>query len=110
MINGLREALGVDRFATAWEQGRCLSQQEAIEEALAVRAHPAEQRPDTHGLTSRELEILRLLAAGHLNREVGERLFISPATVARHIANIYRKLGVDSRAKLTAYALQHDLI
>jgi len=110
MLDELRDALGADGFVAAWEQGRSLSHQEAIGEALAVRAEPTARRPDTHGLTTRELEILRLIAAGHVNREVGELLYISPATVARHIANIYRKLGVDSRATLTAYALQHGLI
>jgi DNA-binding CsgD family transcriptional regulator len=61
-------------------------------------------------LTTRELEVLRLLAAGHSNRELGELLFISPATAARHVANIYAKLGVDSRSQATAYAHQHGLI
>ena len=60
-------------------------------------------------MTARELEVLRLIVAGHVNREVGEVLFISPTTVARHLANIYRKLGVDSRATLTAFALRHGL-
>jgi DNA-binding CsgD family transcriptional regulator len=53
---------------------------------------------------------VRLVASGLINREVADVLFISPATVARHIANIYRKLDVDSRATLTAYALQHGLM
>ena len=61
-------------------------------------------------MTARELEVLRLLAAGHSNRELGELLFISPATAARHVANIYSKLGVDSRAQATTYAHQHRLI
>jgi DNA-binding NarL/FixJ family response regulator len=53
--------------------------------------------------------VLRLLAAGKSNREIGDDLFISPATVARHVANIYTKLDVDSRATATAFALQHGL-
>jgi len=61
-------------------------------------------------LTARELEVLRLIAAGHTNREVGDLLFISPATAARHVLNIYRKLGVSSRATATAFAHQHGLI
>jgi DNA-binding NarL/FixJ family response regulator len=112
----LREALDADRIAAVWEQGRSLSQQEAIAEALAIRASAVAtpslgpgSPPDTHGLTAREVEVLRLIAAGHLNREVGDLLFISPATVARHLSNIHRKLGVDSRAKLTAFALRHGL-
>ena len=85
-------------------------------EALALRAESRESaiaRPGRalapHGLSERELEVLRLVAAGHTNREIGEALFISPTTVARHIANIYAKLGVDSRAKATAFAHQHGL-
>ena len=69
---------------------------------MAIGASP-------HGLTTRELEVLRLLAAGHSNRELGDLLFISPATAARHVANIYAKLAVDSRAQATAYAHQHGL-
>jgi DNA-binding CsgD family transcriptional regulator len=56
------------------------------------------------------LDVLRLIVSGHINREVADQLFISPATVARHLANIYWKLGVDSRARLTAYAIEHDLV
>jgi predicted ATPase/DNA-binding CsgD family transcriptional regulator len=117
ILTALREALGADGFAVAWAQGRSLSQPEAIEEALAVRAEAAATAPRgpgssaaAHGLTARELDVLRLIAAGHTTREVGELLFISTATSARHIANIYRKLDVDSRAKVTAYALQHGLV
>jgi predicted ATPase/DNA-binding CsgD family transcriptional regulator len=112
----LRAALGAEGFAATWAAGASLSQEDAIEEALAVRAEPAETLPPSaelgsarYGLTEREMDVLRLTVAGHVNREVAEQLFISPATVARHLANIYRKLGVDSRAKLTAFALQHDL-
>jgi DNA-binding CsgD family transcriptional regulator len=84
--------------------------------ALGVR-NPRPLRPDpraatrasSHGLTARELEVLRLLAAGHSNREVGESLFISPTTAARHVANIYSKLGVASRAAATTYAHHHGL-
>ncbi|MDP9363401.1 MAG: response regulator transcription factor, partial [Chloroflexota bacterium] len=60
-------------------------------------------------LTPREVQILRLLATGASNRQIGERLFISPATVARHVANLYAKLGVASRAEATAFAHRHGL-
>jgi DNA-binding CsgD family transcriptional regulator len=109
VLQAMQDALGPDGVATAVATGQALSQDEAITEALAVRTEPAERCPDSHGLTMREREVLRLIAAGQTNREVAERLYISPATVARHVANIYGKLGVDSRARLTAYALQHGL-
>jgi ATP/maltotriose-dependent transcriptional regulator MalT len=65
---------------------------------------------DTHGLTARELEVLRLLAAGKSNREIGEALFISEHTVARHVQNIFAKLDVSSRAAATAFAFSHQLV
>ena len=62
------------------------------------------------GLTARELEVLRLVAAGKTNRTVAADLFLSEKTVARHVSNIFVKLGVSSRAAATAYAYEHDLI
>ena len=63
-----------------------------------------------HGLTPRELEVLRLLAAGRSNREIAGALVISEHTVARHVQNIFRKLDVSSRAAAGAFAFQHDLV
>ena len=62
------------------------------------------------GLTAREVEVLRLVAAGKTNRAVATDLVISEKTVARHLSNIFDKLGVSSRAAATAYAYEHDLI
>ncbi|HLZ94615.1 MAG TPA: LuxR C-terminal-related transcriptional regulator [Candidatus Dormibacteraeota bacterium] len=61
------------------------------------------------GLTSREAELLALLATGKTNRAIAGQLFISEKTVARHVSNIFNKLGVSSRAAAAAYALKHDL-
>jgi two-component system response regulator NreC len=60
-------------------------------------------------LTPREREVLRLLALGHTNREVAERLVLSVRTVESHRENIQRKLGVRSRAELTNAALELGL-
>ncbi len=62
------------------------------------------------GLSERELEVLRLMATGKTNRAIGEDLFISDKTVARHVSNIFNKLGLSSRAAATAYAYQHHLV
>jgi DNA-binding CsgD family transcriptional regulator len=61
------------------------------------------------GLSQRELEVLRLLATGATNRAVAEQLFLSERTVARHVSNIFAKLGVNSRAAATAYAYENGL-
>ncbi|MGH7677690.1 MAG: LuxR C-terminal-related transcriptional regulator [Gemmatimonadaceae bacterium] len=60
-------------------------------------------------LTGRELQVLRLIAAGHTNRAIGGELDISEKTVARHVSNIFTKLGVNTRAAATAYAYQNGL-
>jgi ATP/maltotriose-dependent transcriptional regulator MalT len=65
---------------------------------------------DSHGLSVRELEVLRLVAAGKSNREIAGELVISEHTVARHVQNIYRKLRLSSRAAATAFAFEHDLV
>jgi DNA-binding CsgD family transcriptional regulator len=61
-------------------------------------------------LTAREREVLRLVAAGHTNREIATALGISEHTVARHLQNIFAKLTLPSRAAATAYAYEHGLI
>jgi DNA-binding CsgD family transcriptional regulator len=75
-------------------------------DALAEREAPAVP----HGLTARELEVLRLVAAGRSNREIAATLVISEHTVARHVQNILAKLGVPSRTAASAFAFAHDLV
>jgi ATP/maltotriose-dependent transcriptional regulator MalT len=67
-------------------------------------------KPPDGGLTPREAEVLRLVAAGRTNRSVAAELHLSDKTVARHLSNIYRKLGLSSRAGATAWAYEHDLL
>ena len=62
------------------------------------------------GLTARELDVLRLVATGKTNRSIAADLFLSEKTVARHVSNIFTKLGLSSRAAATAYAYEHDLV
>ncbi len=69
----------------------------------------AASAPDAHGLTARELEVLRLIAAGNSNRAIAAELVISEYTVARHAQNIFAKLGVSSRTAASAFAFSHDL-
>jgi DNA-binding NarL/FixJ family response regulator len=60
-------------------------------------------------LTEREIEVLRLIAAGGTNRAIAGALHISEKTVARHVSNIFTKLGLSSRSAATAYAYEHGL-
>jgi DNA-binding NarL/FixJ family response regulator len=69
---------------------------------------PAASAP--RGLTVRELQVLRLVASGSTNREIAAALVISEHTVARHLQNIYAKLGVPSRTAATAFAFEHELV
>jgi len=64
----------------------------------------------TRGLTARELEVLRLIARGMTNRAIAGRLGISEKTVARHVSNIFLKLGLSSRSAATAYAYRNALV
>ena len=65
---------------------------------------------DRYGLTPRELEVLRLVAAGKSNREIAKELVISGHTVARHVQNILAKLDVSSRTAAGAFAFEHELV
>ncbi len=62
------------------------------------------------GLTAREMQVLQLVAAGKTNRVIAGDLFLSEKTVARHISNIFTKLGLSSRSAATAYAYEHELV
>jgi len=75
------------------------------EELSAIRASQSRG-----GLTGREIQVLALVAGGRSNRQIASELVISERTVARHVGNIFTKLGVSSRAAATAYALKHELI
>ena len=75
-----------------------------------VVEHVGARRSATVPLSEREAQVLRLVAAGKTNRTIGEELFISEKTVARHVSNIFDKLGVSSRAAATAWAVHRQLV
>jgi two-component system response regulator NreC len=80
----------------------------------ALGARIASEVPKPSGppddLTEREADVLRLIALGHTNAEIGEQLFLSVRTVESHRARIQQKTGVSTRAELVRYALDHDLV
>ena len=67
-------------------------------------------RAGTHGLTPRELQVLRLVAGGQTNKAIAAELVLSERTVDRHVSNIFVKLGASSRSAATAYAYRHQLV
>jgi ATP/maltotriose-dependent transcriptional regulator MalT len=77
-------------------------------ESQLVLGDAKPELPD--GLTEREVEVLRLIAAGMTNNEIAAELFLSAKTVSRHLSNIFTKIGVSTRAAATAYAFEHDLV
>jgi DNA-binding CsgD family transcriptional regulator len=80
-------------------------------DALAARL-PAQRQSGIHasGLTQRELDVLRLVVAGCSNQAIADELFISRDTARTHVANIFRKLDVGTRAEATDYAHRHGLL
>jgi DNA-binding CsgD family transcriptional regulator len=109
-----RSALGEQAGAEAWQAGLGLSPEAAIAEAL----EPPRTRPDQPplpvaartGLTRRESEVLQLVAGGATNKEIANQLTLSVATVERHIANLYAKIGARGRAEATAFAITRGLV
>jgi ATP/maltotriose-dependent transcriptional regulator MalT len=95
---------------------RSLARAEALFEQLGAAVDVRHTRsltsslPLPGGLTAREAEVLSLVASGQTNREVAASLHLSERTVARHISNIFSKIGVSSRTAATAFAYENDLI
>jgi predicted ATPase/DNA-binding CsgD family transcriptional regulator len=110
----VRVQLGDERFAEEYGIGRNLPVEQAIEIALglavpAPRKVRSGKKPLPCGLSDREAEVLRLLAAGWPNERIANALFLSPRTVQTHLTNIYRKLGVSNRSEAVRFAIEHGL-
>ncbi|MEA3334537.1 MAG: response regulator transcription factor [Chloroflexota bacterium] len=73
------------------------------------RPSPSPKKPQSHGLTDRELEVLRLIATGATNREIADQLVVSEGTVKNHVSNILSKMGLRDRIQAALYAFEHDL-
>jgi predicted ATPase/DNA-binding CsgD family transcriptional regulator len=103
------EALGPDSYYAAFAAGTALGTDEAV--AYVRRARGERKRP-SHGwdsLTPTELDVVRLVATGLTNRQIGERMFISVGTVKAHLSHIFAKLGTASRSALAVEATRRTL-
>jgi predicted ATPase/DNA-binding CsgD family transcriptional regulator len=117
-VAAARSQLGNEAFAAAWVAGRSMSLEQAVAEALALESPLSSGRSarvttrvkPAFGVTSRELEVLQLLVAGHSDRQIADALFISHRTAQGHVASIFNKLGVNSRAAATAAAIRANLV
>jgi DNA-binding NarL/FixJ family response regulator len=88
-----------------------ISNPQLLAQATAALAETAGGAADPlpGNLTARQAEVLRLLADGLSNKEIATRLYLSPGTVERHLATIYRKLGLGGRVEAARYAVEHGL-
>ena len=105
--------IGAQARLTELNAGLEISRAHQLLESLAgaVRPGPSDEGPRSDsGLTSRELEVLRLVADGLTNQAIAEKLFVSDHTVHRHLANILNKLSVSSRAAAVAQAARRGLL
>jgi predicted ATPase/DNA-binding CsgD family transcriptional regulator len=99
-----QEGLGGDAFGAAWCEGNALSVDEAL--AYAARSRGERKRPSAgwESLTPTERAVVKLVAEGLTNPQIGARLFISRGTVKTHLAHAFNKLGMTSRSQLAAEA------
>jgi predicted ATPase/class 3 adenylate cyclase/DNA-binding CsgD family transcriptional regulator len=107
-IAAAREILGDDAFADTWAKGATQSAEEAV--ACASRGRGARRRPSAgwDSLTPTEVEVVRLVAEGLTNPQIGERLFVSRGTVKTHLAHVFAKVGVSTRAELATEATRRQ--
>lgn len=117
LLASVRAALGEETFTTAWSAAQALSVETAIDEARLLLSSPAPPTSSAAprsalpgGLSEREADVLRLIAAGLTNAQAADRLFISRRTVDAHLRRIYDKIGVASRSQAVRFALAHDLV
>ena len=107
-----RSRMDEDSFAAAWVEGRAMATEQAVEYALEQEDAPEPSTPEPYpaGLSAREVDVLRLVAAGLTNADVAEKLILSSRTVGWHLGSIYRKLEAHSRTEATRFAVEHGLL
>jgi excisionase family DNA binding protein len=111
-VSALRQAQGKSAFSTAWAAGRDLPAAQVIAEVLAAATTAGDSAAASvsgSGLSARERDVLRLLAAGASDKEIADTLFITRRTASKHVSAILAKLEVDSRTAAVASAIRFGL-
>jgi predicted ATPase/DNA-binding CsgD family transcriptional regulator len=121
-VAATRSHLGEKAFAAVWSEGQTMSREQILaakrlaEIITRIPTEPSSAPPDRilstspAGLTTREMDVLQLLAQGLTSAQIAEQLVISLLTVNTHVRSIYSKLGVNSRSAATRYAIEHQLM
>jgi len=121
-VRGARAQLGAPAFAAAWQEGRAMTPEQALAAQEQVTIPSQQQRGSrstlptkpspgySSRLTTREVEVLRLVAQGMTDAQIAEQLVISPRTVNWHLTAIYSKHGVSSRSAATRYAIEQQMV
>jgi HD-GYP domain-containing protein (c-di-GMP phosphodiesterase class II) len=106
----MNDAAAAAKLRAAVKEGKLCS--EAVEAVLTTAGQPARRATGERlaGLTPREIEVLRLIAAGHTAKEAARQLEIAPKTADNHIQSLYSKIGVSTRAGAALYALERGLV
>jgi HD-GYP domain-containing protein (c-di-GMP phosphodiesterase class II) len=104
----LTPGAAAEQLSSEAAQGRLDA--EAVRAVLEAAGHPPARLAWPAGLSDREVQVLRLVARGHSNREIARLLWISPKTAGHHVQHIYAKIGVSTRAAAAMFAMEHDLI
>jgi DNA-binding CsgD family transcriptional regulator len=99
-LDACRNELGEPDFQAAWAGGAALSIDDAITYALRGRGERKRPASGWASLTPTELDVARLVSEGLANKDIAERLFVSPRTVQAHLTHMYTKLGYTSRVQL----------
>jgi DNA-binding CsgD family transcriptional regulator len=107
-LEACRDQLGDDAFQAAWTEGAGLSTDDAITYALRGRGERKRPASGWASLTPAELDVARLVSEGLPNKDIAERLFISPRTVQAHLTHMYTKLDYTSRVQLAQEAVRQN--
>lgn len=110
LIEGIHRAYDGQAIINPRMTTKLLDEFNVLSQNMPARSTAQMRDDETENLTSREREVLRLVARGLSNKEIGEKLAISPHTVKTHLSNTLEKLGLHGRVEAAAWAIRHGLL